>query len=160
MPESIAVAGRALAAPTTSAPSGPPRPDALPGSYRTPLSPAEEQAFQVWSKLHGLDKISNTASGHPDPNYLAPDNDYDMRGFWKAMIAGDPNAKRAANLHFPDTWKTPYHHSFSRDSQYALPDAPAWRGDTLYDPRGTKVWDESWSEDHPRPAWEFPERKR
>ena len=152
MPEAMQQIGT-----TMTPPAGPPRPDALPTSYHTQLSPQDEKAFQVWLQLNNLDKISHTASGKPDPQYLAPDNDYDMRGFWKAMRSGDPYAKRAVNLHFPDTYKTPYHHSFSRESEYALPDAPEWKGDQLYDPHGNKVWDEQWNEDHPRPAWEFPQ---
>ena len=56
-----------------------------------------------------------------------------MRGFWKAMQAGDPRAVQAQQteavgqgLHFPDAWKTPYHESFSAQSVYATPDAPQW----------------------------------
>jgi hypothetical protein len=67
-------------------------------------------------------------------------SDYDMRGYWQAMEAGDPYAKRAANRHFPDTWKTPYDRTFSRESKYAKPDAPRWVGDKLVDKNGKVIW--------------------
>lgn len=55
-----------------------------------------------------------------------------MRGYWKAQQSGDPNAVRnSKNLHFPDTWKTPYDATFSNQSQYAQPSAPHWEGDVL-----------------------------
>jgi hypothetical protein len=138
MPEQMAQIGR-----MTTPPPGPVRPDALPGTYRTQLTLQEEQQFQVWAKLNGIDKTSHTASGKPDPSFLASDNDYDMRGYWKAMQSGDPNAHRGSNLHFPDTYKTPYHQSFSNESKYALPVAPHWIGNKEYDTHGKVVWDES-----------------
>jgi hypothetical protein len=107
---------------------------AKPGPYKTQLSPQEEQQFQQWVKTSGVDKTSNTWSGRPDPTFNAPDNDYDMRGFWRAMVSGDPNAKRAANLHFPDTWKTPFERTFSKESMYALPTAGHWEGDKFVPP--------------------------
>jgi hypothetical protein len=85
---------------------------------------------------------SNTASGKPDPTFSAPDNDYDMRGFYKSLMAGDPNAKRSKNLHFIDTYKTPYHHLFSNESKYARPDAPHWVGTKLIDKNGKVIIDE------------------
>lgn len=66
-----------------------------------------------------------------------PNADYDMRGFWKA------GGKRAANGHFPDTYKTPYHKSFSNESRYATKDAPHWEGDRLVDKNGRVIVDES-----------------
>jgi hypothetical protein len=57
-----------------------------------------------------------------------------MRGFWKAMSGGDKDAKQSPEtLHFPDTYKTPYHESFSNQSMYATKDAPTWTGDYLFD---------------------------
>ena len=96
----------------------------------TKLGPQEEQKFQQWVKQNRI------------PWQDSPTSDYDMRGFWKAQQAGDPNAKRAANLHFPDTYKTPYHHSFSSESKYAKPDAPHWEGNKLVDKNGTVLWDD------------------
>lgn len=76
-----------------------------------------------------------------DPNGRA--QDYDMRGFYKAFQAGDPEAKRAAsNGHFPDKWKTPFHQTFSNESMYATKDAPHWDGDKLIDKNGTILADE------------------
>jgi len=75
--------------------------------------------------------------------------DYDMRGFWKALQVGDPMALTAVNpndqqIHFPDYWKTPYHQSFSAESQWADPEkAPRWNEkDQLILPDGTVVFDE------------------
>lgn len=92
---------------------------AKPGPYVTKLPPAEELEFRKWVATNRIPWQDSSTS------------DYDMRGFWKAMQSGDPNAKRASNLHFPDTWKTPYHKTFSNESEYALPTAPHWEGGRL-----------------------------
>lgn len=99
------------------------------GPYITELSPQQEAQFEKW--LH--------AGGYADSR------DYDLRGFWRAMIAGDPRAKRSFNpvtktIHFPDTWKTPYSKSFSNESVYATPDAPHWIGSKLVDKNGKVVF--------------------
>lgn len=105
---------------------------AKPGPYTTPLDPTTEQAFRGWV-------ADKKIPFNPDD----PKSDYDMRGFYKAMISGDPSAKRSAtNLHFPDTWKTPYHKSFSNESIYALPHAPKWQGNSLIGPNGETVFSE------------------
>jgi hypothetical protein len=108
---------------------------AQPGPYTTALSPSDEQAFRTW--------VAKT--GAPFDFSWPPDQsqqDYDMRGFWQAQQAGDPNAVQAAsNGHFPDQYKTPYHESFSNQSQYALPNAPIWRGNQLYDSSGRMLFD-------------------
>lgn len=111
-------------------PAAPPRPDALPGPYATSLSSNDETQFQTWVKTNRV------------PWQDGPQSDYDLRGYWKAKQSGDPNAKQAANQHFPDTWKTPYHATFSNQSQYALPIAPHWKGNTLLDHRGNVVYQE------------------
>ena len=59
--------------------------------------------------------------------------DYDMRGFYQALKSGDQRALSSIDpadgqLHFPDYWKTPYHPSFSNESQWATKDAPKWIG--------------------------------
>ena len=94
----------------------------------TKLAPEQEAAFQAWVKANNVP--IDLASPHPD---------YDMRGFWTALQAKDPRAMTAVNptdkqLHYPDYWKTPYHKSFSAESKWATPAAPAWRenGDTSY----------------------------
>jgi hypothetical protein len=111
------------------------------GSYRTPLSPVDELRFQDWVKAKQI------------PFTDSPTTDYDMRGFWQALQRGDPRATTAINPadklpHFPDIWKTPYHQSFSRESQYANPaNAPHWVGDNtrgwmLVDKLGNVLHDE------------------
>jgi len=109
------------------------RGDALPGPYVTQLPPPKEAAFEQWVKTNKIpfDLSAPTST-----------QDYDMRGFWQSMTNGDPLAKRGANLHFPDTYKTPYHRSFSNESQYALPIAPHWQGNKLIDKNGQVVFDE------------------
>jgi hypothetical protein len=63
-------------------------------------------------------------------------------------MSGDPLAKNAVDpndgiMHFPDTWKTPYHETFSNDSQWALPSAPAWNDkDQLVAPNGGILFDD------------------
>jgi hypothetical protein len=110
----------------------PPRADAKPGPYITPLNPAESIAFQSWL---GASKA---------PYDPSPQADYDLPGYWKAQIAGDPRAQQSStNQHFPDTWKTPYHQTFSNESMYALPTAPRWRQNRLIDSTGRVVADES-----------------
>lgn len=124
------------------------------GPWRTALDAAKEAKFRGWLE---------TANIHPgvfDPD--APQSDYDMRGFWMALQARDPRAVSALNpydgrAHYPDTWKTPYHETFSNESIYAKPDvrgwdkkgkfhftrqAPHWTedGTQLLAPDGTVVW--------------------
>lgn len=106
------------------------------GGYLTKLSPADEQKFQTWAR-------DNKA-----PVDSSPTTDYDMRGFWQGLQTGDPHAKTAVNpndhqLHFSDYWKTPYHKSFSADSQWATDGAPKWNDkDQLVSPGGQIVFDE------------------
>ncbi len=107
-------------------------------NYATPLDPEEEQIFRQWV-------AENQVPFDPE----APTSDYDMRGFWKGLVTGDPHAKTGMNpndnkLHFNDWWKTPYHESFSRESQYATPMAPSWNEqDQLQSPvNGAVVFDE------------------
>jgi hypothetical protein len=104
--------------------------------YQTKLHPAEEREFQAWVRTRGV------------PFDPSPKADYDMRGFWRALKLGDPRATTAVNkadnqLHFPDTWKTPYHATFSNESIYAPPYAPQWQDDVLRDERGNVIADES-----------------
>lgn len=112
----------------------------LPANYVTSLSGDEEKKFQAWVKQNNI------------PWQDVPNADYDMRGYWKAQAEGDPNAVRSSkNLHFPDTYKTPYHKTFSNESQYASADAPHWEGDRLIDKDGNVVADET-----PKPAKNVP----
>lgn len=89
---------------------------AKPGPYQTKLSPEDELTFQMWVRKNMIPF---------DPNAPAPD--YDMRGFWKQ----NPNYQHQPGKHFPDTFKTPFHETFSNESKYAKPNAPKWKGDVL-----------------------------
>lgn len=107
-------------------------------NYNTQLTTAEELSFRAWVQKNQVPfNLQNNVT------------DYDMRGFYKALLAGDPRAKNAVNpndnrLHYPDYWKTPYHNSFSNESQWADPaKAPSWNDkDQLVLPDGTVVFDE------------------
>jgi hypothetical protein len=102
----------------------------------TQLSPGDERNFQKW-----------VGDNHV-PFDPSPQADYDMRGFYSALAARDPRAVQSVNqndnqLHFPDYWKTPYHASFSAESQWAKPGAPSWNDvDQLVLPDGRIVFDE------------------
>lgn len=108
------------------------------GNYRTDLG-NQEPAFQKWVKDNKVPF---------DVNRTGPD-DYDMRGFWQGSQNGDPRAVTTPNpndgkIHYDDKWKTPYHKSFSSESQWAQPNAPTWNDkDQLIDPsNGGVVFDE------------------
>lgn len=106
--------------------------------FNTPLKPGEETKFRQWVG-------ENKVPFDPDKK----ESDYDMRGFYRALQAGDKKATSAINpndkkMHYPDWWKTPMHETFSRDSQWATSDAPTWNkkdqlvtkdGEVLYDER-------------------------
>ena len=111
---------------------------AKPGNYATQLNPQEEQEFKQWVQQNKVPF---------DPS--EPVSDYDMRGFYKALKSGDERAATAENqndgqTHYPDYWKTPYHKSFSAESQWADPvKAPRWNSkDQLVTPDGKVVYDE------------------
>jgi hypothetical protein len=107
------------------------------GGYLTTLSPQAEGQFQQWV---GANKVPFDPSANAD---------YDMRGFWQGLMNKDPRAQSAINandnqLHYPDYWKTPYHQSFSAESQWAKPNAPNWNDkDQLVTPDGRVIFDES-----------------
>ncbi len=108
---------------------------AKPGPYKTNLQPLDEMRFQDWVKA-GKIPFDNSET-----------SDYDMRGFYQATQSGGPNASTSRSpfdglMHFPDRWKTPYHKSFSAESQYAQPAAPAWDGNRLINKTGGVVSDE------------------
>ena len=110
-----------------------------PGPYVTKLSPAQEANFQQWAA-----KNPQLVSG--ELNTKTPD--YDVRGRWLADQQGDPEAKLTMNkwdhkLHASDKWKTPYDAVFSKESVYAKPDAPYWKGNKLYDSKGGLIVDET-----------------
>lgn len=107
-------------------------PYAKPGPYITALPPDQEAQFQSWVK-------KNKVPFDPSPNA-----DYDMRGYWQANKGKLADTQmRTDGLHFPDTFKTPYHKTFSNESKYATPDAPHWQGDKLYDKSWKMLTDET-----------------
>jgi len=115
------------------------------GGYITKLNQAQEQQFSAWLKANNvLYDVAAAAAGY---------GDYDMPGFWLALQAGDQKAKSAIDpndkqIHYPDYWKTPYHETFSAESQWAGPGAPRWNDkDQLVMPDGTIVYDDKKSND-------------
>jgi hypothetical protein len=107
-------------------------------NFNTDLGDKEPQ-FRQWVKDNKVPF---------DPDAKGP-TDYDMRGFWQALQADDPKAKSAIDpndqrLHYPDYWKTPYHETFSNESQWADPKtAPAWNDkDQLVSPDGKVLFDD------------------
>lgn len=107
-----------------------------PQQYNTELPLADELAFRSWVQQNRVPF---------DPTAKTP-QDYDMRGFFRALQGGDPAARSAVNeydkqLHYPDKWKTPYHESFSNESQWANESAPRWSdGDILANPSGRIIY--------------------
>lgn len=105
------------------------------GSYQTSLPDMQELAFKQWVQQNNVPF---------DPSAKA---DYDMRGFYQALMNNDPKAATAINqydhrMHFPDYWKTPQHESFSAESQWAAPNAPRWNpNDQLATADGRMVFD-------------------
>lgn len=107
-------------------------------AYETPLDTQQEAAFRDWVAKNKVPF---------DPNSKGP-QDYDMRGFWKGLQDGDEHAKSTVDpndgkLHYPDYWKTPYHETFSNESQWANDKAPHWTADDkLVTPDGKVVFDD------------------
>jgi len=100
---------------------------AKPGPYTTTLPQQDEQQFKSWVKNNNI------------PWRDSPQSDYDMRGYWKAQVSGDSSAHTEVNPvdhkpHYPDTYKTPYHKTFSNESKYALPTAGHWEGQRFIAP--------------------------
>lgn len=123
----------------SDAPTDYPHPEWVkPGNhtFNTALPLRDELAFNAWLQDNKVPF---------DPR--ASTSDYDMRGFWQALQSGNPMAKTAIDpndnmMHFPDYWKTPYHHTFSAESQWALPSAPKWNDqDQLIGSDGGIVFD-------------------
>jgi hypothetical protein len=101
------------------------RPYAKPGPYRTKLSIADEARFRRWVRNNRVPF-----------DVRAKIADYDMRGFWKRT--GGRGWRRG--MHFPDTFKTPYDTTFSRQSKYAAANNPFdWVGDNLVDLRNGRI---------------------
>lgn len=107
-----------------------------PGPWSTSLDPSQEAIFHRWVRLNQIPF-----------NLDDPVPDYDMRGYF--LQRNNPGMEPQINsfdrrMHFPDTFKTPLHRSFSNQSRYALPSAPRWAGPKLLDQRtGEIILDES-----------------
>lgn len=87
-------------------------PYAKPGPYTTALSPAQQQQFNSWVAQY----------------HVPITIDYDMQGYWLANGSKPYNG----STHFPDTFKTPYDTTFSRESKYASANNPFdWVGQQL-----------------------------
>lgn len=93
--------------------------------YFTVLSPQDEIAFRAWIAQNKVPFNPNT-----------PITDYDMRGYWKSLLGksatGTSINQYDKKPHYPDTYKTPYDQTFSKESIYATPKAPAWSDDGRY----------------------------
>lgn len=106
-------------------------------SYQTDLPPDREGQFQQWVAQNQIPF---------DP--ADPYSDYDMRGYWQQLEAGQAQATEInpydGQQHYSDEWKTPFHQSFSAESRYAQPTAPVWANDyQLIDPAsGRIIYDE------------------
>lgn len=98
----------------------------------THLNPQQESQFEAWVRA----------------NRVPVTPDYDMRAYY--LHRNDPNMQTQINpndhrLHFPDTYKTPLHQSFSGESIFANPrsNPPMWNErDQLVLPNGTVLFDE------------------
>jgi len=101
----------------------------------TQLPAEQEQAFMNWVKANNVPF---------NPNDKFPD--YDMRGYYLSMQQG--GAPQAAvnpatqSLHYPDTFKTPYHESFSSESKWATEGAPSWQENKLVSPKGEVIFED------------------
>lgn len=83
----------------------------------TKLTPMEEVLFKAWTKANGIEDAD------------APDSFYDYRGFYKGT---NGQIHGAANKdHFPDTYKTHGHPTFSQESKYSRGpwDGGMWMGE-------------------------------
>jgi len=99
------------------------------------LTPEQEQAFLKWVQ-------TNKVPFNPKDKFP----DYDMRGYYLSTL-NNAGPKAGINpttgtLHFPDTYKTPYHESFSAESQMAAEGAPSWKGSKLVTPKGEVVFED------------------
>ena len=87
-----------------------------PGSagFNTTLPPLVENQFRGWAGQNNI-PIGNGTS------------EYDMRGLYQGLMNGHPKAQGfdPSSGMFPHFWTTPYSGSFSNQSQWAQPHAPA-----------------------------------
>lgn len=100
-------------------------PFSLAPSFNTALDPLTEFQFRNWVQQNNVPF---------DVNAQGP-TDYDMRGYYRGMTQGNPQAvpteinQNDGKPHYTDYYKTPLHQSFSDASQWAGPSAPQWVND-------------------------------
>lgn len=96
-----------------------PIPESSHAEERTDLSADDEAQFQQWTSDNNLSDVDH------------PDSHYDYRGFWKETN-GAPHPP-GAQMHFPDTYKTHGHPTFSVESKYSKgpQDGGRWEGDNF-----------------------------
>ena len=103
--------------------------------YKTKLTSQEEQQFLKWYKMVAM-------MNQLDPNPDHPDHHYDYRGFWKNSSEQDRLSMSlfVPDKHFPDTYKTPLHPTFSNESIYSNAFTPGghWDGEIFVDSEWTK----------------------
>lgn len=75
----------------------------------TPLTPAEEAAFQRWVASAGVADVDH------------PNSFYDYRGYWKDIASRGEDQRKSYTdgLHFPDVYKQHGHPTFSTESKYS-----------------------------------------
>ena len=88
---------------------------------KTQLHGPDEAAFQAWVQESGLADVDHEKSF------------YDYRGFWQDTAARE---QWHPGQHFPDTYKTHGHPTFSVESQYSqgAGDGGRWEGETFVPP--------------------------
>lgn len=106
-------------------------------SFNTALDPGMEEFFRMWL-AHNKVPFNPQAEGPQD---------YDMRGFFRGLMQGDPRARSSVNgndgqMHYPDFWKTPLHATASNESQWMPASAPQWTPQDTLAQAGRVLFDE------------------
>jgi hypothetical protein len=104
----------------------------------TQLSEPDEAAFRQWVAANNVPFTPTAPSARTTT--CAASGRACSAAIPRAKTGIDPNDQR---LHFTDTWKTPYHESFSGESKFAAPGAPSWNDqDQLVAPGGRVMFDD------------------
>lgn len=103
---------------------------AQPGPYETQLDPIQQLQFAHWAMQNQVPITPN----------------YDMRGFFQALMQGQANTgidQFDHRLHYSDIGKRPQHETFSNESMYARPNAPHWVDNKrLLDEKGKLIFED------------------
>jgi hypothetical protein len=104
------------AAPPAPSPVAPTRAS----QYNTPLSPEDQAGFEQWSAQLGQTRKENANAFEPWMNQLPGGTDtsrdmedYDLKGAFAEGLSADGRG------HLPDTYKKPWHPTFSEESKYS-----------------------------------------